>query len=151
MLLGHKANVTSVIVLTVGGFRGEVSAISTTFHWASESMTHIWLILSVTHLQRSKGGPAETVSLMTHAAVSNGGEVQRCGIKDKALTIRALEAKTLIALSLLIFLGILILSSKTFSYQSIHSRYEVTHLSGSIRMELMELYVLSCSHASRGL
>jgi len=28
------------------------------------------MILSVTQLQRSKGGPAETVTLMTHAARS---------------------------------------------------------------------------------
>ncbi len=52
------------------------------------------MFLSVTQPQRSKGGPAEKVSLKTHATGSTGGEAQKMGIKDRALTVEPLNPKS---------------------------------------------------------
>lgn len=151
MLLGYKAIVTSVIVLTVWVEALEEKYLPSQQH----STEHLrqWPIYDsqCNPAAAFKGWPCWNSLFEGTCCGINWGEVQKGEIKDKALTIRASEAKALFALSLCSFLSILILSWKMFSYQSIHSLYGVTHLSGSMRMELMELYVLSCSHASRGL
>lgn len=72
MLLGHKANVTSVTVLTVWVEALEEKYLLSQQHSIERLSNDPYMILSVTQLQRSKGGPAETVSLMTHAAGSTG-------------------------------------------------------------------------------
>lgn len=149
MSLGHKANVTSVTVLTE--WEGEVSTISKTFHWVSEAMTHI--CFSVSPSRSVQRVALLKQSLWRHMLRDQLGRSTENGIKRQSINCRASNAEKLSALSLCSFLSVLILSSKTFGYQSIPSLsfYRVTHLSGSMRMELMELYVLSCSHASRGL
>ncbi len=142
MPLEHKANVTSVTVLTEWG--GEVSVISTTFHWASEAMTHI--CFSVSPSRSVQRVALLKKSLWRRMLQDQLGRSAENGNKRQSINCRASKPEKLSALSLCSFLSILILSSKTFSYQSIPSlflqsdpfvRFHENRANGVIRLVLL--------------
>ncbi len=142
MPLEHKANVTSVTVLTEWG--GEVSVISTTFHWASEAMTHI--CFSVSPSRSVQRVALLKQSLWRRMLQDQLGRSAENGNKRQSINCRASKPEKLSALSLCSFLSILILSSKTFSYQSIPSlflqsdpfvRFHENRANGVVRLVLL--------------
>lgn len=103
MLLGHKANVTSVTVLTVWVEALEEKYLPSQQH--SIERLRQWPIYDsqCNPAAAFKGWPCWNSLFDDICCGINWGEVQKGGIKDKALTIRDLEAETLCSLSLLIF------------------------------------------------